>query len=381
MSNYSGKHSLLILKFPYASRYGGGEKHTLDLADSLRSKGYRVVFAGSCPILKQEFRKRQFSVVRFWAGREPVTPFTVALFPFTALFVFVGLTCLLLTQRLRGIRMLYCLSLTEKLLLPFVARLFGMKVFFMEHRMLDQWLIRNPLRPLFVFQSWFSEVITVSKALHDQCRQIGVPARRIHVIHNGVELEKFPWPRQRTSQSQAFVVGAVVGLERGKGVAYLLKALALLKNEIPFLRGLVVGSGPERQQLMWLAQQLGLRESVQWVGFQREAYKWYAYFDVLALPSIKGESFGIVLIEAMAAGVPVVATNIGGVPEVVADGRTGLLVPPGNSEALAEKIGYLYHHREHAKALANEARKEVELRFRHDTMIRYFIRLFEDINP
>jgi len=109
---------------------------------------------------------------------------------------------------------------------------------------------------------------------------------------------------------------------------------------------------------MWLAQQLGLREAVQWVGFQRDAYKWYAYFDVLALPSIKGESFGIVLIEAMAAGVPSLRLTSAG-SEVVADGRTGLLVPPGNAEALAEKIGYLYHHREHAKALVHEARKRL----------------------
>ncbi|MFC1687795.1 glycosyltransferase family 4 protein [Patescibacteria group bacterium] len=371
--------AVLITKFPYSSRFGGGERHTIDIAEALRVRGFNIHFVGSCRILRDELRRRRFPTQRLWAGIEPVTPWSILLFPLLAPFIFIGLVGTLVYYRfIRRVRILYCLSLTEKLLLPLFARMIGIRVFFMEHRMLDRWLTKNPLRFLYTFQSIFSSVITVSGAQARQCEDIGVKKGRIHTIHNGIDLKMFPWPRARAEQHPAFIIGTVAGLEPGKGIAYLLKALADLKEQIPQFRALIVGSGPERAKLVWLSRQLRLRECVQWVGFQRDVHRWYSHFDIFVLPSVKAESFGIVLLEAMAAGVPVIATRLGGVPEVVDDGRTGFLVPPSDAKAITEKILYLYHHRERIPEVVENARKSVELHFRHDTMIRNFIKLFEE---
>lgn len=368
---------ILITKFPFASRFGGGEKHTLDIVTALFPKGYQVHLLSSCGVLLQEFRRRKIPAVRMWFGVEPVTAGALFLFIFTAIPIAVLLGIMLVLYRLRGIRILYCLSLTEKVLVPWFARMLGMRVIFMEHRLIDRWLTHSPLRFLYALQSRASTVVAVSQALAKQLGSIGVPASRIEVISPGVDVRLFPWPRQRGVNHGAFIVGTVAGLEPGKGVAHLLHALSQARTHIPTLRALVVGSGPERQQLQWLSQQLGLKEQVQWVGFQRDAYRWYNHFDVFVLPSIKPESFGIVVIEAMAAGVPVIATKLGAVPEIIMNGVTGYLVPPGDAHTLSEKLLWLYYHREEIPRITEKARNLVENQYRHDAMIRRFIKLFE----
>ncbi len=372
-------NNILITKFPLSSRYGGGEKHTLEVVEALSRRGYNFFSLGSCRVLRDEFRRRRVPLHYLWAGIEPVTPAAVVLFPVTALPVFFLLVIALVYYRLiKKVKTLYCLSLTEKLLLPLVARLLGTRIYFVEHRMVDRWLTKNPLRFLYAFQSRFATTIAVSQALAQQLTTIGVSEKRIRVVYVGIDLQQFPWPRRREEHQTSFIVGTVAGLEPGKGIAYLLKAILEVREHIPNIRVLVIGTGPERKKLVWLASQLGLREAVQWVGFQREAQRWYNHFDVFVLPSIKAESFGIVVIEAMAAGVPVIATRLGGVPEIIQDGVNGLLVPPGDAHAIAEKILSLYYHRERIAALAGAARKSVEERFRHDTMIRHMIKLFDE---
>lgn len=370
--------NMLIMKFPFASRFGGGEKHTLDVAIALRQRGFRVHFVGSCRVLRTEMRKQGFATQLFWAGVEPVTPLAAILFLPWAPVAFLLLACALLYYRIvRKVRILYCLSLTEKLLMPLFARMLGMRVFFMEHRLIDRWLTMNPWRFLYAFQTRIARVVTISQAVATQLAEIGVSSSRIHVISIGVDLAMFPWPRNRDLRPGAYVIGTVAGLEPGKGIAYLVKAVQEARENIPNLRAIVVGAGPERQKLTWLADRLGLREVMQWVGFQRDVYRWYAHFDIFVLPSIKPESFGMVVIEAMASGVPVIATQLGGVPEIITHGVNGFLVNPTDAHAIAERVIDLYHHRDVARRVADAGRKTVEERYRHDAMIRAFIRLFE----
>ena len=372
--------SLLILKFPLSSRFGGGEKHTLDLVSALKERGYVVHLVSSCHVLVQEFRRRRWAAHRVWAGIEPVTAGAILVFPIFVPFLLLFFIPLLLYYRIvRRVKVVYCLSLTEKVLVPLIARCLGMRVVFMEHRLIERWLTRNPLRVLYALQAKVATTVTISRAVADQLIHIGVPEKRLRIIPIGIDIRPFPWPRVHQDRHGAFIIGTVAGLEQGKGIAHLLKAMVELREHISSLRLLVVGNGPERKNLMWLSSRLGLEQVVQWVGFQREAQRWYNHFDVFVLPSVKPESFGIVVIEAMAAGVPVIATKHGGVVEIIEDGKTGYLVPPRNAHEIAEKILYLYYHRERVAEFSQAGRRVVEERFRHDAMIRSFIKLFEDM--
>jgi glycosyltransferase involved in cell wall biosynthesis len=166
------------------------------------------------------------------------------------------------------------------------------------------------------------------------------PAGRIHVLPNGVDLRRFDAARPRAEMRAALglapdatVVLAVGELTERKNVALLLDAAAPLRARHPALAILVAGEGVEADALRTRARALGLEPHVQFLGFRRDVPDLMAAADVLAHPA-RVEGFGYVLAEAMAARLPVVATNASSIPEIVVDGETGILFPPDDVEAL-----------------------------------------------
>jgi glycosyltransferase involved in cell wall biosynthesis len=134
------------------------------------------------------------------------------------------------------------------------------------------------------------------------------------------------------------VVGTVASFKWQKGHQYLLRAAALVRRRFPDVRFVLVGTGPLEQEIRREADELGLNGTLILAGSRDDVPRVMSAFDTFALSSVE-EGFGIVLLEAMAAGTPVVATRVGGIPEVVTDGRDGLLVPARDPAALAEAIG------------------------------------------
>lgn len=136
------------------------------------------------------------------------------------------------------------------------------------------------------------------------------------------------------------VIGTVARFVEQKGLGYLLAAAKKLRFTYPKLKLLLIGDGPLEQQLRQKTLEFGLGENVVFGGIRTEIAEILSIMDVMVMPSIL-EGFGIAILEAMACGVPVVATDVGGIPEVVANGDTGILVPARSSEALAKAIGIL----------------------------------------
>ncbi len=172
--------------------------------------------------------------------------------------------------------------------------------------------------------------------------------RRIHVIHNGIAVEDFSREvqRHRNARSREYkdrvVLGVIGRIDPDKGHDVFLRALQGVAQTMPRALALIAGdAAPEQQgyerQMRRLADGLGLAGNVNFVGPLADPRPFYAQLDALVLPS-RYEPFGRVLIEAMAAGLPVIATESGGPSEIVKHGKTGLLVPPGDAEALAEAI-------------------------------------------
>lgn len=365
---------VLILKFPYASLYGGGEKHTTLLVNELEKKGFIFYLVSSCPVLLQEFAKHKWSWKKAWAGKEPVSKGALLIWPFVAPFVFVNLFRILISYRIRKkVTVLYCLSLTEKILATLPARMLGMRVIWVEHVTVERWLTQNPLRFLYRWFSGSVTIVAISNIVKEQLVQdIGIASHTITVIYNGVDLSVFTMRDHRWENAARFNIGCVARLEKEKGIEFLIQTIKIVREFIPFARLIIVGEGSERKKLRWLAERLDLKEAVQWVGHQEEVQKWYGYFDVYVLPSVTRESFGITLVEAMASGLPVVASRIGGIPEVIDHNKNGLLTKPGNSQDLADKLLYLYNNRSTAREMVVAARQKVEDSFSLDRMIRDF---------
>ena len=166
---------------------------------------------------------------------------------------------------------------------------------------------------------------------------------RFSLIRSGVNLEAFRMADRRRARSllgvgDEPVVGAVQRLAAPKDARTLVEAVAKARTELPDLRLVVVGDGPERPRVERLVTDLGLEGAVHLLGARRDVADLVAGFDVAVLAS-RSEGLPRVVVELMAAGVPVVASDVGGVSEVVRPGETGWLVPPGDADALAAAIG------------------------------------------
>jgi glycosyltransferase involved in cell wall biosynthesis len=183
-------------------------------------------------------------------------------------------------------------------------------------------------------------------------------ARRVERIYNGVDLDAFsPAPKGSTDK---VVVGCAARLVPGKGVDDLLRAASLLREAGVSVR--IAGDGPERPELERLLDELDVRWFVDLVGRVPGMPEFWRACDVAVVPSDGWiESFSMSTLEAMACGVPVVGTDVGGIPEVLADGETGTIVRRGDPEALADAIRRYSEdpelRRQHGCAGAERARR------------------------
>jgi glycosyltransferase involved in cell wall biosynthesis len=200
---------------------------------------------------------------------------------------------------------------------------------------------------------------------------VGLPAGSVRTIHNGVPVEPVP---VRTRTAPAPVVGALARIAQQKGFDLLVRALASLDG----VTAVVVGDGPERSEVEALAMKLGVSERLLITGWQGDARSYLSTFDVYCLPS-RFEGFPLAVVEAMLAGLPIVASDVGSVSEAIRDGETGLLVPPDDPTALAGAIRRLLEDRQLAARLGECARAVAAEQFTAERMARAYEDLYQEI--
>ena len=219
-------------------------------------------------------------------------------------------------------------------------------------------------------------------------KHVGINPEKVVIIYNGVDLDKYnvavdPWETRRRlgiDISQP-VVGTVGGLRPIKGHDYLLRAASrVLHQGIGPVAFLIVGGGSnsERARLQALADHSGISSSVIFAGYRVDVEAVLSVMDIFVLPSLY-EGLPNALLEAMAACRPVVATQVGGIPEVVVEGETGFLVPPRDPGALARAICVLLEDRERAREMGIAGRKRVERLFSVETMVARTEVLYEEL--
>ena len=201
----------------------------------------------------------------------------------------------------------------------------------------------------------------------------GVPCGKISVIPNAV----IPAPGGPGDPAAALqgvprdrpLVGTVARLQPEKGITAFLKAAANVVSEVPDALFLVVGDGPLRGGLSALARTLGLSDHVRFLGHRADAREIVGMLEVLVVPSLT-EGAPLIVLEAMASGVPVVASAVGGIPDQVRHGEEGLLVRPGDPDALAEALLELLRDPVRARRLGDAGLRRTEREFGHETMVR-----------
>ncbi|MEX2139919.1 MAG: glycosyltransferase [Pirellulales bacterium] len=225
-----------------------------------------------------------------------------------------------------------------------------------------------------VSNSLTCSIVAVSHNLADYALgELHVPAERLHVIHNGIECDRFS-PAYIDAGSRQFDAIMVARLSSEKDFPTLLQAVGLVRQKRPDFRLLIAGEGPQRPQIEGLIARLHLEQNIELLGNRSDVPSLLSQAQVFVL-STHTEGLSIALLEAMACGKPIVATAVGGNPEVVVDGETGFLVPHGAAETLASRLLWLSDHPEEARRMGGAGRRRVEQRFN----IRRMVESYEDL--
>ena len=251
-------------------------------------------------------------------------------------------------------------------------------------RRMDRPIKRN-LRTRIVYGSCVQRAIAISHSVGRQLVAAGVPETMTRVIHSAVDTDALHPVRGRDATRAGFGVSpdsvcllAIAALVPRKGIDVLLCSVARLRDTgfKPVLW--IAGDGPERTRLTRLAKRENIADQVLFLGQRDDAADLLVASDIFVLPS-RQEGLGVASLEAMALGRPVVASRVGGLAEVVDDGRSGLLVPPDDPEALGDAIARLLENPELRARLGAEGPRRIREDFSADRMVRAYQKLYNDV--
>jgi glycosyltransferase involved in cell wall biosynthesis len=226
--------------------------------------------------------------------------------------------------------------------------------------------------------------IAISNKIKEVLVNDGIPDQRIFVVHSGIDPQRF---MQATGdhllsefdikENQKVVIN-VAHLAGHKGQQFLVRAIPRVVQKIPEVRFFIVGKGELLAELKALAASLGITRELVFTGFRSDVGAFYKIADLFVMSSVQ-EGLGTAVLDALALAKPVVATNTGGLPEIIHDGKTGRLVAPADPEALADGIVEMLIRVEAAKAMANEGRAMVQNCFSIDAMVDNNIEVYKKL--
>ena len=259
-----------------------------------------------------------------------------------------------------------------------------------------KWVVTNhgrrssPKLTLYNFLDGFvvrhaDRVVAVSRKIARKMRFAGIAQGKILLIENGIDLERFTnnAPPEAIKESlgiekDALVVGTIGALTKEKGHQYLLRAVLKVIRIYPQAIFLLVGDGIERPSLEKTVSSLGIKDSVIFAGMRKDVPKILSIFDVFVLPSLN-EGLPMALLEAQGAQIPVIASYVGAIPDVLQDGVTGVLIPPKDPQAIAEAIIMILSDKQLASRIAKKGFERVRDNFSAERMARKYLSLYYEL--
>jgi glycosyltransferase involved in cell wall biosynthesis len=228
-------------------------------------------------------------------------------------------------------------------------------------------------------------IIAVSEKIARQMRGAGIKSKKICVIENGVDLDRFVGNAASNSVRESLrikkdvpVVGTVGALTKEKGHMYFLNAASKVNRVFPEAVFLFVGDGRERPNLEKATSYLGIQDNVIFAGMRKDVPEILSILDVFVLPSLI-EGLPMALLEAQAAKVPVIATRVGAIPNVIEDGVTGVVVRPKDPEAITEAVIQILCDRKIATKMAERGFERVRDKFSADKMADKYLSLYKEL--
>ncbi len=217
--------------------------------------------------------------------------------------------------------------------------------------------------------------IAVSYAVKKILLNYRISPSKISVVYDGINPDRFANLDQTNPldkfgiSTESFIVGNIASMTWEKGQGFLIEAAAEVIKKRNDVRFIIVGDGKLQSKLHRMVKQLGIENYVQFSGFQKDIISFLRSFDLFVMPSIY-EGLGTSILDAMALNIPIIASRTGGIPEIITDGQTGLLVPPANSKALANAIIKVLEEPALRKRLAAKTQKIVEEKFSLSRMVQ-----------
>jgi glycosyltransferase involved in cell wall biosynthesis len=228
-----------------------------------------------------------------------------------------------------------------------------------------------------IFPCWGRKVIAISQAVKRHLGDdFGVKHENIALIYNGLEMNNFPQYtseqiadyKKRIGLADGPVIGNIARLSSVKGQNYLIEAMKDVVARFPSAQLLFVGDGKIKQDLIKQSQNLGLAKNIFFIPSVEKTSSVLAAMDIFVMSSL-AEGLGLSIMEAQAMGLAVIATFVGGIPELIDDNKTGILIPPQDSTILAGAIISLLENKSRARQIGENAKKSVREKFSLDKMV------------
>jgi glycosyltransferase involved in cell wall biosynthesis len=238
-----------------------------------------------------------------------------------------------------------------------------------------------------LFPCWGDAVIAISGAVEDHLiNDFGVSKSKVYRVENGVDLDEFTAPdsdkkiklRKQFDLGAEPIIGMIARLSDVKGPDVLVEAFKRVLENIPDAKLLLVGEGKMECVLRGMVERLQLQEHVRFFPVVNRTSEMLSLFDIFAMPS-RQEGLGLSIMEAQAAGLPVVATRVGGIPSLIENGKTGVLVEPGNSDALAKAIVKLWGDQNQLREIGTAARESIRKNHSAYKMLDKTIDLYQQL--
>ncbi len=224
--------------------------------------------------------------------------------------------------------------------------------------------------------------VAVSRAIKDVLARDGIDPHRIEVVHSGIDPSRFEGADGSALRNelgvpgQAPVIGTVAHFAWHKGLEILVDAVPIVTREAPEAVIVIVGEGSMEKEIKERAAKSGAAKNIIFTGFRKDIPQCLAFFDVFVMPSHM-EGLCTSILDALVSRKPVAASKVGGIPEIIEDNETGLLVPPGDPAALAESLVRLVKDRDLAARLAGNGRRKVMEEFTIDAMVKGNMAVYE----
>jgi lipopolysaccharide heptosyltransferase II len=231
---------------------------------------------------------------------------------------------------------------------------------------------------------WAKRVIVLSNVIaRHMIEDFAVPHERIRLVPRSVDLERFKYLDPKSKRKEEFNVGIIGRITPLKGHLHFIKAMARVSRSVPRLKIWIVGDAPAskeayKEEVQVLVRRLGLWHCTEFLGTQRDIPGILTHLDLVVLATTTHEAFGRVVVEAQAAGVPVVATKVGGVIDIIEDGKNGLLVPPADHKSMADAILRIFEDVQLAKSLAENAYIKIKEKYTVELMVKSTLDVYRD---